>query len=403
MADHLEEILKKLEPLMEKVNTYGGDFLRTWDRTQEELDALVLVAQALQEFYKKNVSCRVFEGNTAMSIFRDQSTRTRSSFVSACSMLGLPVLDMDESKSQIAHGETVRETAAMLSFMTEVIGIRDDMYLGEGHKYELEVAETVKECHKEGVLPQPTCVVNLQCDEDHPTQATADLLHLIKHFGGVENLRGKKLVMSWAYSPSYGKPLSVPQSIIALMTRYGMDVTLAHPEGYDLLPEIVDIARKNAEESGGKFTVSHDMKESFKDADVVYPKSWASIPVMQERIQLLRAGAASSEAIKELDKRAIEESKKYIDWTCTQELMDVTKDGKALYMHCLPADISGVSCERGEVTADVFEKARIPTYNEAGNKPYTIAAMILLCRFPNVLNLLREVQKRNAPRVFMRK
>lgn len=402
MADNLETILKKLEPLMEKVKMYGGDFLRTWDHSQEEIDALILTAQALQELYKKNVSCRVFEGNSAVSIFRDQSTRTRSSFASACALLGLSVLDMDESKSQVAHGETVRETAAMLSFMTEVIGIRDDLFLGEGHKYEVEVAKTCKECKQEGVLPQETCVVNLQCDEDHPTQATADLCHLIEHFGGVENLKGKKLVMSWAYSPSYGKPLSVPQSIIALMTRYGMDVTLAHPEGYDLLPEIVDIARKNAEKSGGKFTVTHDMAEAFKDADVVYPKSWACIPVMQERIKLLRQGAASKDALKELDKRAIEDSKKFIDWQCTPELMKLTKNGSALYMHCLPADISGVSCEHGEVTADVFEKYRIPTYKEAGHKPYTIAAMILLCRFPNVLNLLRAIQARNAPRAFGR-
>jgi ornithine carbamoyltransferase len=173
--------------------------------------------------------------------------------------------------------------------------------------------------------------------------------HLIDYFGGVENLKGKKLVMSWAYSPSYGKPLSVPQAVIALMTRYGMDVVLAHPEGYELLPEIVEIARKNAAANGSHFSVSHDMREAFKGADVVYPKSWASIPLMQERIALLRKGAASKDALKELDARGIAASKKFIDWQCTDELMKLTKDGKALYCHCLPADITSVSCERGEV------------------------------------------------------
>jgi len=402
MSAEFDAILAKLEKLMPEVHMYGGDFLRTWDHSKAEIDALIYTAQALHELYKKNISCNVFEGSCAVSIFRDQSTRTRSSFASACSLLGLNVLDMDESKSQVAHGETVRETAAMLSFLTEVIGIRDDLFLGEGHKYELEVARTCKECQKEGVLPQPTCVVNLQCDEDHPTQATADLCHLAEYFGGLENLKGKKIVMSWAYSPSYGKPLSVPQSIIALMTRYGMNVTLAHPEGYDLIPEIVEVAKKNAKENGGSFEIVHDMKAAFKDADVVYPKSWASIPNMQERIKLLRAGAASKDALKALDKKALEESKKFIDWQCTPEMMKLTKDGKALYMHCLPADISGVSCERGEVTADVFDQYRIQTYKEAGNKPYTIAAMILLCRFPNVLSLLRAIAKRNAPRCFTR-
>ena len=73
---------------------------------------------------------------------------------------------------------------------------------------------------------------------DHPTQSLADLLHLKNYFGSLENLKGKKIAMTWAYSPSYGKPLSVPQGIIALMTRFGLDVILAYPTGYNLIPEI---------------------------------------------------------------------------------------------------------------------------------------------------------------------
>lgn len=134
-------------------------------------------------------------------------------------------MDFDEGKSQVAHGETVRETANMISFMADVVGIRDDMYIGKGHTYMAEFAQYVKEGHAAGVLEQRPTLVNLQCDIDHPTQSTADLLHLIHEFGGLENLRGKKLAMTWAYSPSYGKPLSVPQGMIGLMTRFGMDVT----------------------------------------------------------------------------------------------------------------------------------------------------------------------------------
>jgi len=134
MATELEQILKQLEVLLPKCNLYNGHWLRTWDKTQEELEATRLVARALELLYKQNVSCRVFDGSSAVSIFRDQSTRTRSSFASASALLGLSVLDMDETKSQVAHGETVRETAAMLSFMTEAIGIRDDLFIGEGHK-----------------------------------------------------------------------------------------------------------------------------------------------------------------------------------------------------------------------------------------------------------------------------
>ncbi len=95
--------------------------------------------------------------------------------------------------------------------------------------------------------------MNLQCDVDHPTQCMADMLHIIHQFGGVENLKGKKIAMTWAYSPSYGKPLSVPQGVIGLMTRFGMDVVLAHPEGYEVMPEVEEIARKNAAATGGSY------------------------------------------------------------------------------------------------------------------------------------------------------
>jgi knotted carbamoyltransferase YgeW len=400
MEDELIVVLSKLCKLKDKIDLFNKDYLRTWDKTQEEIDATLLVTRALQILYQRNISTKAFSSGMAVSIFRDNSTRTRSSFASAASLLGLSVLDMDETKSQVSHGETVRETAAMLSFLTQVIGIRDDLFVGEGHKYMKEVSDTVQLAFKDRVIPQIPSVVNLQCDEDHPTQALADLTHLIEYFGGVDNLKGKKLVMSWAYSPSYGKPLSVPQSIIALMTRFGMDVVLAHPEGYDLIPEIVEQAKKNAEKSGGHFTVSHDMKESFVGADVVYPKSWAAFDIMTERCKLLRAGQATAQAVKELDKKAITDSQKYIDWQCTEELMKLTKDGKALYMHCLPADISGVSCTRGEVTAEVFDKYRNLTYKEAGNKPYVIAAMMLLNRFPDCHELIRQFIKRNEPRVF---
>ena len=142
----------------------------------------------------------------------------------------------------------------MISFMADVIGIRDDMYIGKGNKYMHEVVDAVTAGNKDGILEQKPTLVNLQCDIDHPTQAMADMLHIIHEFGGVENLKGKKLAMTWAYSPSYGKPLSVPQGIIGLMTRFGMDVVLAHPEGYEVFEDVEKVAKENAEKSGGSFT-----------------------------------------------------------------------------------------------------------------------------------------------------
>ncbi len=390
-ASRLAEIRKL------KASLYKKDFLLTWNKSVAELKLVISVAEALRELYAKNISARCFESGLAISIFRDKSTRTRFSFASAANLLGLAVQDLDEEKSQIAHGETVRETANMISFLTEVIGIRDDMFLGAGHTYMLEVGEALDDGFKNGVLPQRPVIVNLQCDVDHPTQCMADLMWLREYCGGLENLKGKKIAMTWAYSPSYGKPLSVPQGIIGLMTRFGMHVTLAHPPGYDLIPDVVDVAKKNAAATGGTFTRVHSMEEAFKDADIVYPKSWAPYKVMETRTQLLRAG--DKDGLKELEKKCLAENAQYKNWECDEAKMKLTRGGNALYMHCLPADISGVSCQAGEVAASVFDRYRIETYKEAGYKPYVIAAMILTSRFQDPAGVLAALAKRGERRV----
>jgi knotted carbamoyltransferase YgeW len=372
-----------------KTNTCGKDFLLTWEKTDDEIRALVLVAECLCQLHQAGKSLRVFDAGLAISIFRDNSTRTRFSFASAANALGLGLADLDEEKSQIAHGETVRETANMISFMAEVIGIRDDMYLGEGNRYMREVAAAVQEGFEKGVLHQRPSVINLQCDIDHPTQAMADLVHLKQHFGSLEKLHGKKLAMTWAYSPSYGKPLSVPQGIIGLMTRFGMNVTLAHPEGYSLIPEVVELAKRNSATSGGRFEVVSSMDEAFRDADVVYPKSWAPYAVMQRRTPLLKQGDKA--ALKALEQECLANNACFKSWECDEKKMKLTKDGDALYMHCLPADISGVSCAQGEVSAGVFEKYRIATYREASFKPFVIAAMILMARVKDIRGVLRKL------------
>ena len=378
--DMTEQTIANLKELCGKENQlYNGDFLRTWDHELDSLTNLLTLAGALRELHCEGRTPELFSHGLAVSIFRDHSTRTRFSYASAASLLGLTVQELDETKTQVAHGETVRETANMISFLTQVIGIRDDMYIHEGHSYMKEVAASLDEGFAEGVLPQRPTVVNLQCDQDHPTQSMADLAHLIQTFGGLDNLRGKRLAMSWAHSPSYGKPLSVPQGIIGLMTRLGMDVVLAHPEGYDLLPDIVGLSEKQAAESGGKFSITHDMGEAFDGAHIVYPKSWAPFTVMEERTKLLRSGA-SKDDLHALEQRCLEQNSQHKDWECTADMMARTAGGEALYMHCLPADITGVSCEAGEVTAEVFEKYRLPTYHEASHKPFIIGAMMLMAR-----------------------
>jgi len=390
-----KEIIKQINSL--QTGLFGKDFLLTWEKSEDDLKMILDVAQALKQMRDENISPKLFDSGLAISNFRDKSTRTRFSFASAANLLGLEVQDLDEEKSQIAHGETVRETANMISFLTDFIGIRDDLFLGEGNKYMREVGEALDEGYSQGVLPHRPGIVNLQCDMDHPTQSLADLLHLKNSYGSLEKLKGKKIVMSWAYSPSYGKPLSVPQGIIGLMTRFGMDVTLAHPDGYDLIPEIVDIARQNAAKSGGNFKVTNDMNSAFVDADIVYPKSWAPFHIMEERTMLLKKGDKAG--LEALEKKALAENAKHKDWECDDEKMKLTKEGNALYMHCLPADISGVSCKDGEVEADIFEKYRIRTYLEAGYKPYIIAAMMITNRFKYPAEVLSGILKKGKKRV----
>lgn len=392
LMDKYVEILDKLK----FEDMYNDDFLLTWEKSEDELKAVFTVAEALRELRKNNISSKIFDSGLGISLFRDNSTRTRFSFASACNLLGLEVQDLDEGKSQIAHGETVRETANMISFMADIIGIRDDMYIGKGNTYMREVSNAVREGYEEGCLEQTPTLVNLQCDIDHPTQVMADALHLINEFGGIENLKGKKVAMTWAYSPSYGKPLSVPQGVIGLLTRFGMDVVLAHPEGYEVMEEVEEIAMKNAKESGGSFTKTNSMAEAFKDADVVYPKSWAPFSAMEKRTDLYAQG--DTEGINQLEKELLAQNANYKDWECTEELMKTTKDGKAIYLHCLPADITGVSCEEGEVEASVFDRYRKSLYKEASFKPYVIAAMIFLSKIKNPQETLKSLEEKGKER-----
>lgn len=383
------KLQQRIEELNQISSLYNQDFLLTWKKSGSDLRMVLEIASILKEMRQKNISPKIFDSGLAVSLFRDNSTRTRFSYASAANMLGLAVQDLDETKSQIAHGETVRETANMVSFLSDFIGIRDDMFIGEGHKYMKEVGDALTDGYKNGILPQRPGVINLQCDLDHPTQSMADVLHLREHFGSFEKLRGKKIVMSWAYSPSYGKPLSVPQGIIAIMTRFGMEVELCHPEGYNLIPEVIDVAKTTARNVEGSFKISHSMEESMKDADIVYPKSWAPFHIMEERTKLLKEN--NTEGLKDLEKSCLAENAKFKNWEYNADKMKLTKDGNALYMHCLPADISGVSCKEGEVSADVFEKFRLQTYLEAGFKPYVIAAMMLAYKFEHPALILKEI------------
>ena len=163
------------------------------------------------------------------------------------------------------------------------------------------------------------------------------------------------------------------------------------------MEDVEEVAKKNAAASGGSFTKTNDMAEAFKDADIVYPKSWAPFAAMEKRTILY--GNGDSDGIKALEKELLAQNAQHKDWACTEDMMKLTKDGKALYLHCLPADISGVSCEEGEVDGSVFDRYRVPLYKEASYKPYVIAAMIFLSKFSDPVALLKELEAKGTKRV----
>lgn len=329
----------------------GRDYIETQDFTKEEINFLLELAKDLKAKFHRGEKTLLLPNQTVFLLFFDNSTRTRNAFEAGATQLGAHAHFLDSKVTQIAHGETARDTGMILGSMGHGIAIRHDLILDEGNKYMREVAKATE-------VP----VINMQCDVDHPTQTLADLMTIREVFG--DDLRGRKIAVSWAYSPSYAKPLSVPQGLITLMTRFGMDVALAHPPEYRLMDKCVRSARENAKAGGTKFEVVDNMDAAFRNADIVYPKSWGPYDLMLER------KAARSDA----DMRAVEErmlamNARYKSWICNAERMRLARTS-AIYMHCLPAD------RNAEVTNDVIDGPQSVVFQEAENRLHTAKAIM---------------------------
>jgi ornithine carbamoyltransferase len=318
----------------------GRDYIATQDWSREELDTLLEIALDLKRRFALGEPTRLLLDKTLFMIFFDKSTRTRNAFEAGMTQLGGHAHDLTPDVMQISHGESPKDTGIILSRYGHGIAIRHDLEPGAGDPYIREVARYAD-------VP----VINLQSDVDHPTQTIADLMTIReKHPDGI---RGLKIAVSWAYAPSYAKPMSVPQGLISLLTRFGLNVTLAHPPEYTLMESVVHEARHNAEASGGKFTIVNDMDGAFLNADIVYPKSWGI------------------EALFSKPEEALAISERYVDWICDQRRMRLANPD-AIYMHCLPAD-------RGyEVTDEVIDGPQSVVYDEAENRLHTAKAIMAL-------------------------
>ncbi len=322
-----------------QTNFRGRDFIGDLDFSKEEVETVLDVAWDLKRKRALGESHALLRDKTLAMLFFFTSTRTRGSFESGMAQLGGHAAFIDSETTQISHGDTAKEIGEIFGRYFDGISIRQcDWQFG--NQYINEVAKASR-------VP----ILNMQCDVYHPFQCLADLMTIQEKKG--RDLKKKKVVVSWAYAASYSKPISVPQSLILQMTRFGCDVVLAHPPEFKLMPEIMQQAKDNAKKYGVGFDVTDNMDEAFKDADVVYPKSW---------------GPMMTTTGKDEGKALIE---KYKSWITDERRMKLTKDD-SIYMHCLPAD-------RGlEVTDGVIDGPHSVVYDEAENRLHAQKAVMAL-------------------------
>jgi ornithine carbamoyltransferase len=333
------------------MNLKGRDYIETQDFTVEEINHLLDLSDRMKADFRNGRPTLWLPHQTVYLLFFDKSTRTRNAFEAGATQLGAHAHFLDSSATQISHGETARDTGIILGSMGHGIAIRHDLIPGAGNSYMREVADATD-------VP----VINMQCDIDHPTQTLADLMTMREIFG--KNLRGRKIAVSWAFAPSYAKPLSVPQGLITLMTRFGLDVTLAMPPEYKLMDKCMEDARRNAAAAGTKFEVVDDMDAAFENADIVYPKSWGAFDLMSERL-----GLKTQDQLRRNEEECLKLNAKYKGWICDDRRMKLAKK-EAVYMHCLPAD-------RGnEVTDAVIDGPQSVVFQEAENRLHTAKAIM---------------------------
>ena len=322
-----------------QTNLRGRDFIGDLDFSKEEVETVLDVAWDLKRKRALGESHALLRDKTLAMLFFFTSTRTRGSFEAGMAQLGGHAAFIDSETTQISHGDTAKEIGEIFGRYFDGIAIRQCDW-DFGNRYINEVAQASR-----------APVLNMQCDVYHPFQCLADLMTIIEKKG--RDLRRKKMVVSWAYAASYVKPISVPQSLILQMTRFGCDVVLAHPPEYKLMPEVMEMAQENARKYNVGFDVVHDMDEAFKDADIVYPKSWGPLLVTSEKNECSAIG------------------RKYTDWITDERRMALAKDD-CIYMHCLPAD------RNIEVTDGVIDGPNSVVYDEAENRLHAQKAVMAL-------------------------
>ncbi|NLX09694.1 MAG: ornithine carbamoyltransferase [Chloroflexi bacterium] len=317
----------------------GRDMITPDEWTDDEVNTIFEVAFDLKRRRAMGEPHALLRDKVLALMFFFSSTRTRVSFEAGMAQLGGHAQFIESRTTQISHGDTAKEIGEIVGRYCDGIAIRQCDW-GVGNQYIRDVAQYSR-------VP----VLNMQCDWYHPFQALADMMTIFERFG--RDVRGKTLNVSWAYASSYQKPLSVPQSLITLATRYGMNVRLTRPPEFKLMPEIEDLARDYARRSGGSFEVLDDFDAGFEGAHVVYPKSWGATLTTTDMEESARIAG------------------QYTDWITDRRRMDLA-DESVCYMHCLPAD------RNIEVTDEVIDGPQSAVYDEAENRLHVQKAVMAL-------------------------
>ena len=318
---------------------HGRDLIGDLDFSKEEVETVLDIAFDLKRQRALNQSHPILRDKVLAMMFFFSSTRTRGSFEAGIAQLGGHGAFIESRTTQIAHGDTPKEIGEIFGRYFDGIAIRHvDWGVGNGYINAVAKASRVP-------------VLNMQCDIYHPFQCLADLMTIIEKKG--RDLRRKKMVVSWAYAASYQKPMSVPQSLILQIPRFGMDVVLAHPPEFKLTPEIMEQAREQAKKSGAGFEVVDDMDAAFKGADIIYAKSWGAMVHTPD------------------EKEGAKVISKYSSWITDECRMKLAKPD-AIYMHPLPAD------RNIEVTDGVMDGPQSVVYDEAENRLHAQKAVMAL-------------------------
>jgi N-acetylornithine carbamoyltransferase len=320
-------------------NLRGRDLISDLDFSKEEVETVLDVAFDMKKKRALGQPHAYLRDKTLGMLFFFSSTRTRCSFESGMAQLGGHAAFIESKTTQISHGDTEKEIGEILGRYFDGLAIRHCDW-GIGNRYLNLVASASR-------VP----VLNMQCDIYHPHQCLADLMTIWEKKG--RDLRGKKIVVSWAYAASYSKPISVPQSLILQMPRFGLDVTLSHPPEFELMPEIMDQAREQAKKYKTGFEVVNSMEEGFEDADIVYAKSWGPLVTTSDPVEIKTI------------------TQKYESWITDEKKMALAKDD-AIYMHPLPAD------RNIEVTDGVIDGPQSVVFDEAENRLHAQKAVMAL-------------------------